>query len=105
MSELENLVPSGVVLGDDVQKVFAYAKAHQFALPAVNCTGTDTVTVGTTSVVGAEECRSALRVPVLRGERMVAFIVLENYEREQAYGEPELRLVCTIAASMGGRTD
>nr|MCU0920903.1 GAF domain-containing protein [Burkholderiaceae bacterium] len=55
--------------------------------------------------VGAEECRSALRVPVLRGERMVGFIVLENYEREQAYGEPELRLVSTIAASMGVALD
>ena len=43
MSELENLVPAGVIVGDDVQKVFAYAKAHQFALPAANCTGTNTV--------------------------------------------------------------
>ena len=40
---LHELVPAGVVVGDDVQKVFAYAKAHQFALPAANCTGTNTV--------------------------------------------------------------
>ena len=40
---LHDLVPAGVVVGDDVQKVFAYAKAHQFALPAANCTGTNTV--------------------------------------------------------------
>ena len=43
--------------------------------------------------VGAEQCLSAMRVPIVRGERMVAFISLENYEREQAYGEAELRLV------------
>ena len=43
MSALEDLVPAGVIVGDDVQKVFAYAKAHQFALPAANCTGTNTV--------------------------------------------------------------
>lgn len=43
MSTLKDLVPVGVVVGDDVQKVFAYAKAHGFALPAVNCTGTNTV--------------------------------------------------------------
>jgi fructose-bisphosphate aldolase class II len=43
MSVLNDLVPAGVVVGDDVQKVFAYAKAHQFALPAANCTGTNTV--------------------------------------------------------------
>jgi len=43
MSTLNDLVPAGVLTGDDVQSVFAYAKAHGFALPAVNCTGTDTV--------------------------------------------------------------
>lgn len=43
MSALEGLVPAGVIVGDDVQKLFAYAKAHQFALPAANCTGTNTV--------------------------------------------------------------
>lgn len=43
MSTLKDLVPAGVVTGEDVQKVFAYAKAHGFALPAVNCTGTNTV--------------------------------------------------------------
>jgi fructose-bisphosphate aldolase, class II len=43
MSTLNDLVPAGVLTGEDVQKVFAYAKAHGFALPAVNCTGTNTV--------------------------------------------------------------
>jgi fructose-bisphosphate aldolase, class II len=43
VSEIENLVPLGVVVGEDVQKVFAYAKEHEFALPAANCTGTNTV--------------------------------------------------------------
>lgn len=43
MSTLDELVPTGVVVGDNVQKVFTYAKEHGFALPAVNCTGTNTV--------------------------------------------------------------
>ena len=43
MTTLNELVPAGVIAGDDVQKVFAYAKAHGFALPAVNCTGTNNV--------------------------------------------------------------
>ena len=34
---------SGVLHGDELQDLFAYAKAHQFALPAVNVTGTNTV--------------------------------------------------------------
>jgi fructose-bisphosphate aldolase class II len=36
-------VKPGVVSGDDVQKIFAIAKAEKFALPAVNCINTDTV--------------------------------------------------------------
>jgi fructose-bisphosphate aldolase class II len=43
MSTLSDLVPQGVITGDNVQKVFAYAKTRGFALPAVNCTGTNTV--------------------------------------------------------------
>ena len=43
MSTLKDLVPAGVIVGDDVQKVFAFAKARGFALPAANCTGTNTV--------------------------------------------------------------
>ncbi len=43
MSKLGDMIPAGVITGDDVQKVFAYAKANQFALPAANTIGTDSV--------------------------------------------------------------
>jgi len=33
----------GVVTGDEVQKLFAYAKANQFAIPGVNVVGTNTI--------------------------------------------------------------
>ena len=36
-------VKPGVVTGKEIQEVFRIAKANQFALPAVNVTGTDTV--------------------------------------------------------------
>lgn len=42
MSDIKNL-PAGVLTGDQVQDVFAYAKAQQFALPAANCVGTNSV--------------------------------------------------------------
>ncbi len=38
-----NGLPAGVITGDSVQQVFAYAKANQFALPAANVVGTDSV--------------------------------------------------------------
>ncbi len=43
MSTLREQIPAGVVTGDDVQKIFAYAKAHGFALPAANVVGTNSV--------------------------------------------------------------
>lgn len=36
-------IPSGVITGDDVQKVFAFAKEKSFALPGANCVGTNSV--------------------------------------------------------------
>ena len=36
-------IPAGVVTGNDVQKVFEDAKANQYALPAANVVGTNSV--------------------------------------------------------------
>ncbi len=41
--KLLDVVKPGVVTGDDVQKLFAVAKENKFALPAVNCVGTDSI--------------------------------------------------------------
>ncbi|WP_341677833.1 class II fructose-bisphosphate aldolase [Niveibacterium sp. SC-1] len=43
MSKIFDFVKPGVVTGDDVQKIFEVAKANNFALPAVNCVGTDSI--------------------------------------------------------------
>lgn len=43
MSTLGERIPAGVVTGVQVQEVFAHAKANQFALPAANVIGTDSV--------------------------------------------------------------
>jgi len=48
----------GVVTGDTVQEVFAHAKANQFALPAANV-------VGTNSVNGVLETARELNAPVI----------------------------------------
>lgn len=36
-------LPAGVITGEQVQELFAYAKANQFALPAANVVGTNSV--------------------------------------------------------------
>jgi len=51
--------------------------------------------------VGERVALSALRVPIVRSDAVVGFVVLENHDREDAFGDAELRLVGTIASSMG----
>ena len=57
MIDIKQIAP-GVVTGSQVQEIFAYAKAHQFALPAVNVTGSNTIN-------GVMETAKALNAPVI----------------------------------------
>ena len=43
MSKIFDIVKPGVVTGDDVTKLFNHAKENNFAIPAVNCVGTDSI--------------------------------------------------------------
>lgn len=43
MTELKNDFPAGVLTGEAVNEVFALAKDQQFALPAANCIGTNSM--------------------------------------------------------------
>ena len=38
-----DIVNPGVIFGEDIQKVYDYAKQEGFAIPAVNVVGTDSV--------------------------------------------------------------
>ena len=38
-----DIVKPGVLFGEDVQKVYDYAKENEFAIPAINVVGTDSV--------------------------------------------------------------
>lgn len=58
MSKILDLVKPGVITGDDVQKVFAIAKEKRFAIPAVNCIGTD-------SINAALEAAAKVRAPII----------------------------------------
>ncbi|SNC58629.1 class II fructose-bisphosphate aldolase [Sodalis endosymbiont of Henestaris halophilus] len=58
MSKIFDYVKPGVVTGDGVQHVFAVAKEKNFALPAVNCVGTD-------SINASLEAASKVRAPII----------------------------------------
>ncbi|KAL7564773.1 hypothetical protein ACA910_009440 [Epithemia clementina (nom. ined.)] len=42
MASLNDLVPPGVITGDDVLTLFEHARTHKYAIPAVNCTSSST---------------------------------------------------------------
>src|SRR6185295_17338837 len=50
---------------------------------------------------GTDQSKSAVTVPIIGSDQVLGSIVLENYEREDAYGDSEVRLLQTVAASMG----
>ncbi|WP_225757968.1 class II fructose-bisphosphate aldolase [Cardiobacterium sp. Marseille-Q4385] len=58
MTKILDIVKPGVVTGDDVQKIFAIAKEKQFAIPAVNC-------VGSNSVNAALETAVRVKAPII----------------------------------------
>lgn len=53
-----NIVKPGVLFGDDVQKVYQYAKDNGFAIPAINVVGTD-------SINGVLEAAAKVNSPVI----------------------------------------
>ncbi len=57
--------------------------------------------LGATTIPGTDPSLSTVHVPILGSDRVLGLIVLENYEREHAFGEAEVRLLSTVAASMG----
>ena len=57
-SKILDAVKPGVLYGDDVRKVFEIAKANQWAMPAVNVVGSD-------SVNGVLEAAAAVKAPVM----------------------------------------
>jgi GAF domain-containing protein len=50
---------------------------------------------------GTDVSQSMINVPIISSDRVLGMIGIENYERENAFGESEIRLLTTIAASLG----
>ncbi|MEW5940027.1 MAG: GAF domain-containing protein, partial [Chloroflexota bacterium] len=50
---------------------------------------------------GTDQGKSYVAVPIISSDRVLGIVGIENYERENAFGESEIRLLTTIAASLG----
>ncbi|MFO1326711.1 MAG: GAF domain-containing protein [Rubrivivax sp.] len=56
--------------------------------------------LGSYTVEGTTQARSALFVPLLAGDQVQGLIALCDYDREQAFGDADLRLLQTVAGAM-----
>jgi GAF domain-containing protein/CheY-like chemotaxis protein len=54
-----------------------------------------------TPLPGTAASKSSIEVPIISNDKVLGDIGIENFERENAFGESELRLLSTIAASLG----
>jgi len=55
---------TGVIVGDDVLKLFNYAQEHKFAIPAINCTSSSTVVA---SLEAARDAKSPIIIQMSQG--------------------------------------
>jgi GAF domain-containing protein/CheY-like chemotaxis protein len=69
--------------------------------PLVFNTISDFEKVNALATSGTDQSKSAVAVPIISSDRVLGLITTESFEREYAYGESELRLLTTIAASLG----
>jgi signal transduction histidine kinase/CheY-like chemotaxis protein/putative methionine-R-sulfoxide reductase with GAF domain/tetratricopeptide (TPR) repeat protein len=69
--------------------------------PVVVRTPADYEPLGLHHFPGTDRSLSCVVVPMFSGERFLGTIVLENHEREDAFDEGQVRLLSTVAASMG----
>lgn len=55
---------------------------------------------GTTTIPGTDVSKSLIMVPILLGSEAKGLILIENYEKEDAFTESDIRLLTTVANSM-----
>ena len=77
-----------------------YQVLHGHASGALN-TRAEMLALGLTPRPGTDWCRSMVTEPIVGSDRVLGMVNLQNHEREHAFGEAEVRLLQTIAASMG----
>jgi GAF domain-containing protein/CheY-like chemotaxis protein len=69
--------------------------------PVIFNTPADYKKMNAPTLIGTDQSRSLVAVPIISSDQVLGMIQLENFERENAYGDIELRLLTTIAGSLG----
>jgi GAF domain-containing protein/CheY-like chemotaxis protein len=76
-------------------------RAFERRQPLIIHSRAEAAALGIGTIAGTDSSHSSLFVPIVGGDRLLGGIVIENYERENAFGDADARLLGTVAASMG----
>ena len=69
--------------------------------PLVTNTRAEKAARGIVTIPGTDTSHSSVHVPIIASDSVVGWVVTEDYEREYAYNEAAVRLLTTVAGSMG----
>ena len=78
-----------------------YADMIRTRQPVIFNTPADYEAANVRTMPGTDAGKSMIMVPIISSDRVLGSVTIENHERENAFGEAELRLLSTIAASLG----
>ena len=79
----------------------AFSRILETRQPVVMNTLSDQVKMAIEIVPGTDQSLSAVMIPIIGSDRVIGAIYLENYEREYAFTDANIRLMQTVASSMG----
>ncbi len=69
--------------------------------PIVANTKTDSLELKAPAIPGTDLGESSVAIPIISGDEVRGLVSIENYERQNAFGEFEMRLLTTVTASLG----
>ncbi|HNB88516.1 MAG TPA: GAF domain-containing protein, partial [Anaerolineales bacterium] len=69
--------------------------------PFVRNTLAEREALGLNLLPGTEAAKSSVNVPIIGSDRVIGAIIVQSHEREYAFSEAQVRLLQTVAASMG----
>jgi GAF domain-containing protein/DNA-binding response OmpR family regulator len=77
------------------------ARIAETRQPLIFNSAAELAAAGFSGLPGPDPARSTAFVPIVANDTMIAVMTLENFERDNAFGEAEVRLLTTVAASLG----
>jgi hypothetical protein len=78
-----------------------YETMRKTHLPIVIASVADHPKIGLITAPGTDMSRSMMAAPIFVGDRLLGDISIENYERENAFGPQDARLLTSVATSLG----